>query len=207
EEALGRARFDDAQQSEEALVLVQAIVRDADRLAEITEQYLSFARFPKPVLAPEDPNVLLASLLDFLEEEHHRAGVTLERALAPGCPAVTCDQGQIRQALMNLLRNSREALVHGGTIRVETRPLVTQVEVVVSDTGPGIPPEELQRIFDPFFSTKERGTGLGLALTQQIIHEHGGEIRCESELGKGTRFILRLRRASPPLPLPAPTSS
>ncbi|MGC4122374.1 MAG: ATP-binding protein [Myxococcales bacterium] len=97
---------------------------------------------------------------------------------------------------MNLLRNSREALVHGGTIRVETHPLVTHVEVVIADTGPGIPPEQLAKIFDPFFSTKERGTGLGLALTQQIIHEHGGEIRCESELGKGTRFVLRLKRAA-----------
>ena len=78
---------------------------------------------------------------------------------------------------------------------METRPLVTQVEVVVADTGPGISPGELQRLFDPFFSTKERGTGLGLALTQQIIHEHGGDIRCESEVGRGTRFNLRLRRA------------
>lgn len=196
QDALAAARFDDAAQGEEARELVHAVVREADRLAEITEQYLKFARFPKPVLAPEDPNALLASLLDFLEEEHSRAGVTLDRAFASGCPPIMCDAGQIRQALMNLLRNSREALVHGGTIRVETRPLVTQVEIVVSDTGRGIPPAELPRIFDPFFSTKERGTGLGLALTQQIIHEHGGEIRCESELGKGTRFVLRLRRAA-----------
>jgi len=198
EEALAGATFAAAGQGEECKELVRAIEREADRLAEITEQYLSFARFPKPVLAPEDPNALLGSLLDFLEEEHHRAGVRLERAFGEGCPAVTCDQAQIRQALMNLLRNSREALVHGGTIRVETHPLVKHVEVVIADNGPGIPPDQLARIFDPFFSTKERGTGLGLALTQQIIHEHGGEIRCESELGKGTRFVLRLRRAAAP---------
>jgi signal transduction histidine kinase len=116
---------------------------------------------------------------------------------------VICDEGQLRQALLNLLRNSREALVHGGTIRVETRPLVTQVEIVVADTGPGIPPGKLARVFDPFFSTKERGTGLGLALTQQIIHEHGGDIRCESELGRGTRFILRLKRAPEDFAIPS----
>jgi signal transduction histidine kinase len=196
EEAVGEARFEDPARGAEARDLVQALGREVDRLVEITDQYLKFARIPKPALTPEDPSALLTSLLDFLEEELSRAKVKVERALAPNCPKVICDAGQIRQALMNLLRNSREALVHGGTIRVECRPLVTQVEIVVSDTGPGIPPAELSRIFDPFFSTKERGTGLGLALTQQIIHEHGGEIRCESELGKGTRFQIRLKRAT-----------
>lgn len=196
EESLESARFDDQRSEHEAKELLGAISRELDRLAEITEQYLKFARFPKPSLAPADLNALLTALLDFLEEEHARAGVTIERALAPDCPPVIADQGQLRQALMNLLRNSREALVHGGTIRVEVRPLVTQVELVVSDTGPGISGPELEKIFDPFFSTKERGTGLGLALTQQILHEQGGEIRCESELGKGTRFVIRLKRAS-----------
>ena len=206
EEALGQASFPAPAAGAEARELVRAIVHEADRLAEITEQYLNFARFPKPVLAPEDPNELLDALLDFLEEEHARAGVTIERSFAPGCPPITCDKGQLRQALMNLLRNSREALVHGGTIRVETRPLVTQVEVVVADTGKGMSPDELARVFDPFFSTKERGTGLGLALTHQIIHEHGGEIRCESELGKSTRFVIRLRRAAAESAAPGPSA-
>jgi two-component system NtrC family sensor kinase len=195
EEAVGGARFDDEAAGAEARALISAVAREVDRLVEITDQYLNFARFPKPVLAPTDVNQLLSTLLDFLEEEHARAGVTIERAFAEDLPMVVGDHAQLRQALMNLLRNSREALVHGGAIRLQTRPLVTQVEVVVEDNGPGIPPAELARLFDPFFSTKERGTGLGLALTQQIIHEHGGEIRCESEVGKGTCFHIRLRRA------------
>jgi two-component system, NtrC family, sensor kinase len=196
QEALEGARFADPGAGAEAFALVGAVSREVDRLSEITDQYLNFARFPKPLLAPTDLNALLDSLLDFLEEEHARAGVRIERSFAEGLPMVVGDQGQLRQAVLNLLRNSREALVHGGTIRLETRPLVTQVEVVVADNGPGIAPQELARLFDPFFSTKERGTGLGLALTQQIIHEHGGEIRCESEVGRGTRFHLRLRRAA-----------
>ncbi len=195
EEVIVNAHFANPAQKEETQQLVASIVREADRLTEITEQYLAFARFPKPVLVALDPNAMMESLLDFLEEELARAGVRMEKSLAPQCPAIVGDAGQIRQALMNLLRNSREAMVHGGTVRVETRPLVTHVEISVSDTGPGIPAEKLSKLFDPFFSTKERGTGLGLALTQQIIHEHGGEISCESELGKGTRFFLRLRRA------------
>lgn len=202
EEALGELPGD-SEAGSEARQLVGAIAREVDRLVEITEQYLKFARFPKPVLEPADPNAMLESLLDFQEEELTRANVRLERALAPDCPSIVCDQGQLRQVLLNLVRNSREALVHGGTIRVETRPLVTQVEISVSDDGPGIPPDALAHIFDPFFSTKDRGTGLGLALTQQIIAEHGGEIRCESELGRGTRFLIRLRRAAA-LPDPGP---
>jgi signal transduction histidine kinase len=189
---------------EEALHLVKAIGREADRLVEITDQYLKFARFPKPVLEPANPNALLEAVLDFQEEEMTRAGVKLTHSFAPDCPQVVCDQGQIRQVLLNLLRNSREALVHGGTIHVETHPLVTQVEISVADDGPGIPPEGLAHIFDPFFSTKDRGTGLGLALAQQIISEHGGEIRCTSELGRGSRFLIRLRRA--PALAPAATA-
>ncbi|MGI5863148.1 MAG: ATP-binding protein [Myxococcales bacterium] len=188
--------IDEGSASGESRQLVKAIGHEVDRLVEITEQYLKFARFPKPVLEPADPNAIIEAVLEFHEEELARAGVRVERALAPNCPLVTCDQGQVRQVLVNLLRNSREALLHGGTIRVETRPLVTQVEVTIADDGPGIPPEGLAHIFDPFFSTKDRGTGLGLALTQQIIAEHGGEIRCESELGRGTRFHIRLRRAA-----------
>ncbi|HCF56615.1 MAG TPA: hypothetical protein DFS52_01295 [Myxococcales bacterium] len=188
--------LEESSSSAESRQLVKAIGHEVDRLVEITEQYLKFARFPKPVLEPADPNVLIEAVLDFHEEEFTRAGVRLECALAQDCPPVVCDQGQIRQVLLNLLRNSREALVHGGTIRVETRPLVTQVEVALADDGPGIPPEGLAHLVDPFFSTKDRGTGLGLALTQQIIAEHGGEIRCESELGRGTRFLIRLRRAA-----------
>jgi signal transduction histidine kinase len=204
EEAIAEAPLDPPS-GQEARQLIRAIGREVDRLSEITEQYLRFARFPKPVLAPADPNDLLEELLDFQEEELARAGVKLVRELAAACPAVVCDQAQLRQALLNLLRNAREALVHGGTIRVETRPLVTQVEISVADDGPGIPPDALEHIFDPFFSTKDRGTGLGLALTQQIISEHGGEIRCDSEIGRGTRFHIRLRRApesSSPTPAP-----
>ncbi len=196
DDTLRAARFDRAEEREEAHQLHAAIVRELERLTEITDQYLKFARFPKPVLASHDPNALLTDLLDFLDEEHLRAGIKIERALAPGCPRLICDADQLRQALMNLLRNSREALVHGGTIRVESRPLVTQIELAVSDDGPGIPPEELSRLFDPFFSTKERGTGLGLALTQQIVTEMGGALHPESRPGEGTRFVIHLRRAS-----------
>ena len=96
---------------------------------------------------------------------------------------------------LNLLRNSREAMAGGGRIVVRTRRTGGAVEAEVADTGGGIPPGDLTRIFEPFYSTKERGTGLGLAFAQQVVKEHGGEIRCESVVGRGTTFTLRLPRA------------
>ena len=179
---------------EEAQKLLNAIIREVDRLGEISEQDLSFARFPQPVLAPVNTADFLDDLIDFHESELTRAGVRIERRYARSCPGIVADENQLKQALLNLMRNSREALVHGGTLTIEARPLVTQVEICVSDDGPGIAPEAVKRMFDPFFSTKERGTGLGLSLTQQIIAEHGGTIQCTSALGRGTRFTIRLKR-------------
>ena len=180
---------------EEARKLIHSIAREVDRLAEISEQYLSFARFPQPCFAVIDTAAFLDELIDFHAPELAKAGVRIERQFAPDCAHIVGDEGQLRQALLNLMRNSREALVHGGTLRIEARALVTQVEISVCDDGPGIEPEALKRMFDPFFSTKERGTGLGLSLTQQIIAEHGGELKCQSEIGQGTRFTIRIRRA------------
>jgi len=123
--------------------------------------------------------------------------VRLEIRLADGLPPVRADEGQLRAALLNLLRNSREAMLQGGTISLATRLVEGgSIEVEVRDTGGGIPAEALPRIFDPFYSTKEKGTGLGLAFTQQVVQEHGGTIRCESVPGSGTVFAIRLPGAA-----------
>jgi signal transduction histidine kinase len=102
------------------------------------------------------------------------------------------DEGQLRAVFLNLLRNSREAMPSGGAVTARTRRVDGAVEVEVGDTGGGIPPGDLSRIFEPFYSTKERGTGLGLAFAHQVVKEHGGTIRCESALGTGTTFTIRL---------------
>jgi signal transduction histidine kinase len=94
--------------------------------------------------------------------------------------------------LLNLVRNAREAMPAGGHLHVSTRGGEGTVEIEVADNGPGIDPARLQRIFDPFFTTKERGTGLGLAMAQEIAQEHGGQLTCDSTLGAGTSFVLRL---------------
>src|SRR5690606_19344458 len=115
--------------------------------------------------------------------ELERAGVTVRRELSEGLPRALADEGQLRQVFLNLLRNSREAMAAGGTLTVRSRAQDGEVEVELSDTGRGMPPEVRERIFEPFFSTKERGTGLGLAVSRQIVQAHGGSIRCESAPG------------------------
>src|SRR5690606_33539131 len=113
----------------------------------------------------------------FQKEDLAQRGVTLQAALDERLPPVAADEGQLRQALLNLVRNAADAMspTGGGTLSIATRGAGDGgVEVAISDTGPGIPPDVLERIFEPFFSTKKGGTGLGLALAQQIVAEHGG---------------------------------
>ena len=181
--------------SPEARQLVAAIGREVDRLEGVTEEYLRFARLPRATLSRQDANEILSGLLDFLAPELAAAGVEVRRELAGGLPPVRCDEGLLRAVFLNLVRNSREAMPGGGSVTVRTGVVEGAVEVRVTDTGGGIPPESLTRIFDPFYSTKERGTGLGLAFAQQVVKEHGGTIRCESAVGRGTSFSVRLPAA------------
>ncbi len=186
--------------------LCDAIVREVDRLAAVTEEYLRFARLPKPQPVRADVNEAVRDLLDFVRPELKAGGVQLEQQLAAFVPEVLVDVGQLRQLLLNLVRNAREAMPSGGALRVSTALTGGFVSIDVKDAGPGIPPERLQRIFDPFFTTKERGTGLGLALAQEIAQEHGGQLTCTSAVGAGTTFTLRLPPA-PPLPESFPAAT
>ena len=182
--------------------LCDAIVREVDRLTGITEEYLRFARLPKPQLQRADVNETLRDLLDFVRPELEAGGVELTVSLASGLPRVLADVAQLRQLLLNLLRNAREAMPAGGELLVASRGSEGAVEIQVKDGGPGIPPERMARIFDPFFTTKARGTGLGLAMAQEIAQEHGGQLSCESAVGEGTTFTLRLP-GSPAIEQPA----
>src|SRR6185295_14822053 len=149
--------------------LLTSISAEVDRLSEITESYLRFVRLPKPELEPEDPGALVASVLEFARAELAQAGIRLELDLQPGVPEIAADENQIRQALLNLVRNAREAMAatKGGRLRVSVTHANARVRIAVTDSGSGIAAEDLGKIFDPFFSTKEQGTGLGLALVQQ----------------------------------------
>lgn len=182
-----------SEQAVEALGLCQAIRKEVDRLTDFTEEYLRFSRLPRPNLQPEDLHEILTDLLSFTGSELKDRGVQVRQDLSAPDASVQVDENQLRRALLNLLRNAGEAMsASGGTLEVATRSAGDQLEVRISDTGAGIEPEALPKIFEPFFSTKEAGTGLGLALTQQIIQEHGGSIEVESTVGVGTVFVVRL---------------
>ncbi|WP_373044098.1 sensor histidine kinase [Vulgatibacter sp.] len=184
-----------SQDEAEARRLCSAIAREVDRLTEITEEYLHFARLPKPQRAAENVGELVRDLVAFVKPELEAAGIGVELDL-PGDLEASLDENQIRQALLNLVRNAREAMPGGGTLRFAAQPAGGGVELRVSDTGMGMRAEDVARIFDPFYTTKERGTGLGLSLTQQIVAQHGGTLRCESALQQGTTFTLHFPGAS-----------
>jgi signal transduction histidine kinase len=192
-----------ADRGDEPKRLVQSIISEVDRLTEITETYLRFARLPRPKLEREDLGAIVTGVLEFSRAELAQAGIALELEVASGLPEVGADEAQLRQALLNLVRNAREAMSTasgagrpGGRLRVTVATARAagegpgEVRVTVADSGAGIPREHLGQIFDPFFSTKERGTGLGLALVQQIVVEHGGRIEVESSPEAGTTFSL-----------------
>jgi two-component system NtrC family sensor kinase len=183
---------DEMAERPEARRLITSITSEVDRLTEITETYLRFARLPRSKLDREDLGALVASVAEFARAELLRAGIILETNLQPGLE-VAADENHVRQALLNLIRNAREAMDGGGrlTVRVSARE-DGMAEIVVTDTGPGIAPEHVSKIFDPFFSTKAKGTGLGLALVQQIAVEHGGRVEVQSALGGGTIFRMVL---------------
>jgi two-component system NtrC family sensor kinase len=195
EEALSRAQFSREGDAREVRDILAAVTREVDRLTEITEEYLRMARLPRPALAPESLNEVLGSVLDFAREELQRAHVEVERQLDSSTPRAMADEGQLRQVFLNLVRNSREAMDGGGRLTVQSRAVDGVVEVTFTDTGRGMTTDVQEHIFEPFFSTKEGGTGLGLAVARQILHAHHGSIRCESAPGAGTTFVVSLPRA------------
>jgi signal transduction histidine kinase len=176
----------------EARALLSAITREVERLEHLSEEYLRVARLPSPRMEADDVAAAVRDIVSFARPEMERAGCTVTIQVQEPLPPALFDESQIRQALLNLLRNAREAMTDGGTIDVRLAAEGMSVVIDLADRGGGIPEDIRARVFDPFFSTKGEGTGLGLAITRQIIEAHGGSIACESREGGGTRFRLAL---------------
>ena len=175
----------------EARELCRAIHAEVNRLTAVTETYLGL-RGGKPKLAKESLNAIIDDLVGFVRNDLATRHVELETRLDSEDPTGYVDANQIRQCLINLVRNAADAVSAkgGGHVVLRTRGQRDRVEIEVEDDGVGIANELLPRLFDPFFSTKEGGNGLGLALTQQIIRDHRGEIHVTSRVGRGTTFTL-----------------
>jgi len=191
----------------EAEDLLAAIRNEIRRLAEITEAYLSVGRLSPLRVETQPIGPIVDELVRFQAEELGHNSVTVETDLAPGLPEIAVDADQLRQALLNILRNASDALAAqgGGHVRFVGRLEAPWLLLEIADDGAGMDAEHVERIFDPFFSTKATGSGLGLPLTQQIVAEHGGRIACISSPGVGTTFSIRLpvepaERSTRPVP-------
>jgi signal transduction histidine kinase len=177
---------------EEAATLVTAIREQVNALDTITEEYLAFARFPRPQYDEDSVNEMVAALVEFVRPVAARQGSTVEATTDQTVPPMAIDRTLLRQSILNLVKNGLEALGRGGKLTVSTRRVDDHVEIAIQDTGPGIASDVGKRLFEQFFTTKPQGTGLGLYISRQIIEQHGGTLRWESAPGAGTTFTATL---------------
>jgi two-component system, NtrC family, sensor kinase len=174
--------------------VLEKIERQTFRAAKIVNGLLNLARPPQVERGPSDINAVINDVLALLEHQFKTGRIQVRKEFADAPPIVQAIEYKLQQVFLNLFMNARDAMPRGGWLTIATRGEHDAAVVEVSDTGSGIPPELLSRIYDPFFTTKEigKGTGLGLSITYGIVQEHGGTITCESQRGQGTRFTLRL---------------
>jgi len=188
-EDLARHRDDEHQRWLRRLGGVQ---EETDRLRTILDDFLRYAGKYEMVFAPADLRRVVSELIDFFGPQAADAHVVIRSALPDGPVRCEVDEKLLKQALLNLMINAVQAMDKGGELLMKVDGGADRATVEVIDTGPGIAPEEVPRIFEVYYSTKKRGTGLGLPTTRRVIREHGGSIRLESEPGKGTRFVICL---------------
>ncbi len=174
--------------------VLEKIERQTFRAAKIVNGLLNLARPAQVDSGPCDINTVINDVLSLLEHQFRTGSIQVRKELAPVAPIVQGIEHKLQQVFLNLFLNARDAMPKGGWLTIVTREDRNGAIVEVADTGLGIPPEQLSRIYDPFFTTKEigKGTGLGLSITYGIVQEHGGTITCDSQVGQGTRFSIRL---------------
>ena len=183
--------------------IVGEIRRQIVRLNGTLRDLLDFARQREPEIASCDVRELIKPMLTFVRSEAQKQHIVIREEYATGLPPIHADAGQVQQALLNVFLNAIQAMPEGGELFVGAAPpskprnsvdngenSTPTVQVVIRDTGTGIPRENLEKIFSPFFTTKHRGTGLGLAITRTIVEKHHGSINVTSEPGHGTSFVL-----------------
>lgn len=171
---------------------IQTLKREVERLEGIVREFLDFARRSEVNRAPVDLGQLLRETLEFVEPQNAAVSIRHHVDIEPGLPLVMVDEGQIRQALMNLLVNAREAMPEGGELIVRVQRVGNDALVSVTDTGVGMNDEQMERCFDVYWSNKRGGTGLGLATTRHIVQDHGGRMDVISEPGRGSSFEFSL---------------
>jgi two-component system NtrC family sensor kinase len=178
--------------------VLEKIERQTFRAAKIVNGLLNLARPAQTDSSAVDVNAVINDVLPLLEHQLRTGRIQVRKELSATPLLVQGIEYKLQQVFLNLFLNARDAMPRGGWLTIVTKDGDAGAAIEIGDTGSGIPPEQLSRIYDPFFTTKEigKGTGLGLSITYGIVQEHGGTITCDSSLGQGTRFVLSLPPAS-----------
>lgn len=174
---------------------IEVVLENVYRISQTIRGLLNFARPTPPQFTKVNIDQLIDDTLSFLGHQPIFRKVKIAKALPPSLPQITADLNQVRQVLTNILINAAQSMPDGGLLTVETAKVKfkEEIQIEIKDTGIGIPAENLKKIFDPFFTTKKSlGTGLGLSISLSYIKNHGGDIFCRSEMGKGTTFTILL---------------
>jgi two-component system sporulation sensor kinase A len=178
-------------------VILREVLSEVSRIDRCVLNLLSYAKPKRPEFVETNPVGLIRDVLSFIHKVADAKGIFLNLQLAGEIPPVTGDENDLKQLFMNLILNSIEAIEEKGHVWITAKVTAgLRLNVEISDDGPGIPPGRLDKIFQPFYTSKKQGTGLGLATCKRIVSEHGGEIRVESEVGCGTRVVIDLPLSS-----------
>ncbi|MGE4291835.1 MAG: sensor histidine kinase [Desulfovibrio sp.] len=195
---LPRVKFETAEDQKDFEECLSEVGRQVERCGKITHGMLDFARRREAVIQETDLNRLIDDMVRLVELEIRNKNIFIERRYADPAPCIDTDPPLLRQVILNLLNNAAQAMGRDGRIIIstehESKSGKNWAVLRFKDTGPGIAKEHLEKIFNPFFTTKEpgKGTGLGLSICMRIVNELGGHIDVESERGKGAEFIVRL---------------
>ena len=168
------------------------LLAELSNLKQIIGRFSDFAKMPAPEMQSVNLNELVTATMRLFEAQLSKAGISAAAQLDPSLHAVQADSEQMTRVLRNLILNAVDAMPQGGSLTVRTQALGSGARLEVSDTGQGLTPEECERLFTPYYTTKTHGTGLGLAIVQSVISDHKGRIAVESEKGKGTTFRIDL---------------
>jgi signal transduction histidine kinase len=183
------------QRERRALTRVQRLQAECQRLVDVSNDFLRFAHVKDLALAPADLAKIIDEMLDFFGPTVRAANIEVKLYLPADLPPVHVDREMFKQALLNLMLNAEQAMTGGGELTIQAAGNGNEVSLSLIDTGKGMSPEVVGRVFQPFFSTRQGGTGLGLPTTRKIVEAHGGRIDVQSEVGKGTKFTLYLPAA------------
>ncbi|MBT3268822.1 hypothetical protein HN371_16835 [Candidatus Poribacteria bacterium] len=178
--------------TDEAHDLLGSVLTQIRRVEGTIREYLAIARTPKVTLVLGDVNAVVREQVDFMRAEIEQAGIDIHMDLSDAVPSVNLDGEQFSTVVLNLLKNSMEAMPEGGALRVSTGALDASVTLRVQDTGQGMTPDQCEQVFEPLYTTKDKGLGMGLAYVQQVVRDHRGEISCVSNGASATTFTVEL---------------